>query len=198
MVVNDPCVSPNPSPSAEEPTPRSAVEPIQDRGDSVDAMLRQWADHRPGVDVSSSEVVARLLRAARLAEELFEARLRRQPGRTITNVGDFDLLQTLRRAAPGHALTPGQLMRHLVVSSAGLSGRLNRLERDGWIVRTASPDDRRRSLVRLTVQGREEFDRRLEDHLAAERELLSVLDARERAVVVDALRKLLFLLEASE
>jgi DNA-binding MarR family transcriptional regulator len=89
-------------------------------------------------------------------------------------------------------------MRHLVVSSAGLSGRLNRLERDGWIVRTASPDDRRRSLVRLTVQGREEFDRRLEDHLAAERELLSVLDARERAVVVDALRKLLFLLEASE
>ncbi|MEV0016159.1 MarR family winged helix-turn-helix transcriptional regulator [Streptomyces tendae] len=178
--------------------PRSAVEPIQDRGDSVDAMLRQWAEHRPGVDVSSSEVVARLLRAARLAEELFEARLRRQPGRTITNVGDFDLLQTLRRAAPGHALTPGQLMRHLVVSSAGLSGRLNRLERDGWIVRTASPDDRRRSLVKLTVQGREEFDRRLEDHLAVERKLLSVLDARERAVVVDALRKLLFLLEAPE
>lgn len=198
MVVNDPCVSPNPSPSAEEPAPRSAVEPIQDRGDSVDAMLRQWAEHRPGVDVSSSEVVARLLRAARLAEGLFEARLRRQPGRTITNVGDFDLLQTLRRAAPGHALTPGQLMRHLVVSSAGLSGRLNRLERDGWIVRTASPDDRRRSLVRLTVHGREEFDRRLEDHLAVERELLSVLDARERAVVVDALRKLLFLLEAPE
>ncbi|MGX1122371.1 DNA-binding MarR family transcriptional regulator [Streptomyces ambofaciens] len=48
------------------------------------------------------------------------------------------------------------------------------------------------------MQGREEFDRRLEDHLAVERELLSVLDARERAVVVDALRKLLFLLEASE
>ncbi|WP_399895180.1 MarR family winged helix-turn-helix transcriptional regulator [Streptomyces sp. BBFR51] len=123
------------------------------------------------------------LRAARLAEELFEERLRRQPGRTITNVGDFDLLQTLRQAAPGHALTPGQLMRHLVVSSTGLSGRLNRLERDGWIVRTASPDDRPRSLVSLTMQGREEFDRRLESHLAVECELLSVLDARERVVV---------------
>ncbi|MFF9862945.1 MarR family winged helix-turn-helix transcriptional regulator [Streptomyces tendae] len=161
-------------------------------------MLRQWEERRPGVDVSSSEVLARLLRAARLAEELFEEQLRRQPGRTITNVGDFDLLQTLRRTAPGHALTPGQLMRHLVVSSAGLSGRLNRLERDGWIVRTASPDDRRRSLVSLTVQGREEFDRRLEGHLAVERELLSVLDARERVVVVGALRKLLLALEASE
>lgn len=49
-------------------------------------------------------------------QELFEDRLRRQPGRTITNLGDFDLLQTLRRAAPGNASTPGQLMQHLVVS----------------------------------------------------------------------------------
>ncbi|XVV33751.1 MarR family winged helix-turn-helix transcriptional regulator [Streptomyces sp. CA-100214] len=154
-------------------------------------MLRQWEEQRPGVDVSSSEVLARLLRAARLAEELFEERLHRQPGRTITNVGDFDLLQTLRRTAPGRAVTPGQLMRHIVVSSAGLSGRLNRLERDGRIIRTVSPDDRRRSLVSLTMQGREELDLRLEGHLAVERELLSVLDARERGVVVGALRKLL-------
>jgi hypothetical protein len=51
-------------------------------------------------------------------QELFEDRLRRQPGRTITDVGDFDLLQTLRRAALGNVLTPGQLMQHLVVSSA--------------------------------------------------------------------------------
>jgi DNA-binding MarR family transcriptional regulator len=161
-------------------------------------MLRQWAGRLPGLDVSSSEVLARLLRAARLAEELFAERLRRQPGRIITNVGDFDLLQTLRRAAPGHALTPGQLMRYLVISSAGLSGRLNRLERDGWIVRTASPDDRRRSLVALTTQGREEFDRRLEGHLAVERQLLSVLSPEERATVVSALRKMLLILEGTE
>ncbi|AZM79694.1 MarR family transcriptional regulator [Streptomyces sp. KPB2] len=129
--MNDPCVSPNLSPSADEPAPRPAVEPCPERGDSVDAMLRQWAERRPGVDVSSSEVLARL-------------------------------------------------------------------EQDGWIVRTASPDDRRRSLVSLTARGREEFDRRLEDHLAVERELLSVLDSRERLVVVGALRKLLLVLEASE
>lgn len=164
----------------------------------MDVMLRQWEERLPGVDVSSGEVLTRLLRAARLAEELFEERLRRQPGRTIANVGDFDLLQTLRRAAPGNALTPGQLMQLLVVSSAGLSGRLNRLERDGWIVRTASPDDRRRSLVTLTSQGREEFDRRLEGHLAVERQLLSVLSAEERVTIVSALRKLLLMLEATE
>jgi hypothetical protein len=59
-------------------------------------------------------------------QELFEDRLRRQPGRTITDVGDFDLLQTLRRAPLGNVLTPGQLMQHLVVSSEGLSGPLSR------------------------------------------------------------------------
>lgn len=180
------------------PVPQPPASSYPHHGDSVDIMLRQWRGRSPEVDVSSGEVLARLLRTARLAEELLEDRLRRQPGRTITNVGDFDLLQTLRRAAPGNALTPGQLMQYLVVSSAGLSGRLNRLERDGWIVRTASPDDRRRSLVTLTAQGREEFDQHLESHLAVERQLLSVLSVEERAVVVSALRKLLLTLEAAE
>ncbi|MFK0120844.1 MarR family winged helix-turn-helix transcriptional regulator [Streptomyces sp. NPDC090994] len=199
--MNDPHERPSPPPpteAAEPLRPAPPTHPPAQPGDSADVLLRQWEGQPPGVDVSSSAVLARLLRAARLAEDLFVERLRRQPGPALTNVGDFDLLRTLRRAAPGNALTPGQLMRSLVISSAGLSGRLNRLERDGWIVRTASPDDRRRSLVTLTQQGRREFDRRLESHLAVERQLLSVLSPEERGAVVTALRKLLLALETAE
>ncbi|GGT33346.1 MarR family transcriptional regulator [Streptomyces chromofuscus] len=166
-------------------------------GDSVDAMLRQSRLQWPELDVSSMAVIGRLLRAARLTEEVLADRLRRREGRTIANVGDMDLLLALRRAAPSYALTPGQLMRSLIVSSAGLSGRLNRLEREGWITRTISPEDRRSTRVSLTEQALAELDTRIEALFALERELVSVLEPDERATVARALRKLLLSLESA-
>ncbi|MFE7354135.1 MarR family winged helix-turn-helix transcriptional regulator [Streptomyces sp. NPDC057543] len=164
-------------------------------GDSVDAMLAEWRSEWPELDVSSSEVVARLLRAARLLEELFATRLRRSGGLPIANVGDFDLLQALRRSGPPYALTPGQLRRALVVSSAGLTGRLNRLEREGWIERGPSPVDGRSTLVGLTEEGRASFDHAVRRHFGLEQDVLSVLEPGERAAIADALRKLLVSLE---
>ncbi|MEV5010666.1 MarR family winged helix-turn-helix transcriptional regulator [Streptomyces sp. NPDC093064] len=164
--------------------------------DSVDAMLAEWRSEWPELDVSSSEVIARLLRAARLLEDLFASGLRRQGGMPIANVGDFDLLQALRRGGPPYALTPGQLRQALIVSSAGLTGRLNRLEREGWIERGPSPVDGRSTLVRLSEEGRASFDRAVERHFTLERDVLSVLEPKERAGVADALRKILVFLEA--
>ncbi|GAA3828812.1 MarR family winged helix-turn-helix transcriptional regulator [Streptomyces chiangmaiensis] len=166
-------------------------------GDSVDAMLSEWRSEWPELDVSSSEVIARLLRAARLLEELFAIGLRRPGGLAIANVGDFDLLQALRRGGRPYALTPGQLRQALTVSSAGLSGRLNRLEREGWIERGPSPVDGRSTLVRLSEEGRVSFDRLVERHFALERDVLSVLEPAERAGIADALRKILVSLEGN-
>ncbi|AYL37593.1 MarR family winged helix-turn-helix transcriptional regulator [Streptomyces fungicidicus] len=164
-------------------------------GDSVDVMLAELRSEWAGLDVSSSEVVARLLRAAQLLEERFTAQLRRAGGMAVANVGDFDVLHALRRSGPPYALTPGQLRRALVVSSAGLTGRFNRLEREGWIERGPSPVDGRSTLVRLTEEGRTNVDRVLERHFGLERDVLSVLEPGERASVAHALRKLLMSLE---
>lgn len=166
-----------------------------DDGDSVDVMLAEWRGEWPELDVSSSEVFARLLRAARLLEERFATHLHRSGGMPIANVGDFDLLQALRRSGAPYALTPGQLRQALIVSSAGLTGRLNRLEREGWIERGPSPVDGRSTLVSLTGKGRASFDRLVERHFALEREVLSALEPEERAGMADALRKLLVSLE---
>ncbi|MBL3665300.1 MarR family transcriptional regulator [Streptomyces sp. M2CJ-2] len=164
-------------------------------GDSVDTMLAEWHSEWPELDVSSTEVIARLMRTARLLEERFVAQLRRAGGVPIANLGDFDVLHALRRSGPHHALTPGQLRQALIVSSAGLTGRFNRLEREGWIERGPSPDDGRSTLVRLTEEGRASVDRVLEAHFGLEREALSVLDPEERAAIRDSLRKLLVSLE---
>ncbi|MEV7994738.1 MarR family transcriptional regulator [Streptomyces sp. NPDC086077] len=165
--------------------------------DSVDAMLGQWRGQWPQLDVSSGAVIGRVLRAARLTEELMEEGLRRQEGRSIANLGDLDVLLALRRTGPPFVLTPGQLMGSLIVSSAGLSGRLKRLERAGWINRTASPDDRRSSRVSLAEDALPELDRRVEAYFALERNLVSVLEAEEQDAVAGALRKLLVRLETA-
>ncbi|MFF0104835.1 MarR family winged helix-turn-helix transcriptional regulator [Streptomyces hirsutus] len=164
-------------------------------GDSVDEMVGEWRSEWPELDVSSTEVIARLVRTARLLEELFVTQLRRADGGPLANLGDFDVLHALRRSGPPYALTPGQLRRALIVSSAGLTGRLNRLEREGWIERGPSPDDGRSTLVRLTEEGRARLVGVMEQHFVLERKALSVLDPEERAAVKNGLRKLLMSLE---
>lgn len=164
--------------------------------DAADLARKQWAAARPGLDVSPVEVLARIQRLSQLIDEAQNRRLRRRPGKLVPNHGDFDVLRALRRTGPPHAMTPTELRRAMLVSPAGMSGRLKRLEQEGWIVRTASPLDGRSTLVRLTPQGLADLDRDLEDHYAFEADLLRALDPAERDAVASALRRLLLDLES--
>jgi DNA-binding MarR family transcriptional regulator len=48
--------------------------------------------------------------------------------------------------------TPGRLAELTGLSSGAITGVLDRLERAGFVEREGDPDDRRRTLVRLTPQ----------------------------------------------
>ncbi|CAL9359151.1 hypothetical protein SUDANB145_00627 [Streptomyces sp. enrichment culture] len=163
--------------------------------DAVDTATQEWAAACPRLDVSPGEVLARVQRLAQLIEEAQSRRLRRRPGMVVSNLGDFDVLRALRRAGPPYALTPTRLREAMLVSGAGLSGRLKRLEREGWISRTASPDDGRSSLVSLTPEGVADLDRDLEGHYAFESDLLRALDVEGRDRLAGDLRTLLLDLE---
>src|SRR5262245_9739921 len=52
------------------------------------------------------------------------------------------------------SVSAGDLAELLHVHPSTLTGVLDRLERRGWLAREADPDDRRRSLFRLTNKGR--------------------------------------------
>ncbi|CAL9346699.1 hypothetical protein SUDANB58_00378 [Streptomyces sp. enrichment culture] len=164
--------------------------------DAVDTATRQWAASCPRLDVSPGEVLARIQRLGQLIEEAQNRRLRRRPGMLVGNLGDFDVLRALRRVGPPYALTPGQLRQAMLVSGAGLSGRLKRLEQEGWITRTTSPEDGRSTIVRLTPEAVADLDRDLENHFAFESDLLRSLGADERHRVAADLRTLLLDLES--
>jgi DNA-binding MarR family transcriptional regulator len=63
---------------------------------------------------------------------------------------EYETLHSLMiRDTPGTA-SPTDLADDVGVSGAGMTGRLDGLEKAGWVQRTASPDDRRRVVVEIT------------------------------------------------
>ncbi len=142
----------------------------------VDETLAEWARVRPDLDTTAMGTVLRLGQlmalAARRVDEVF-----RPLGITL---GEFDVLAALRRAGPGAARSPGTLARLAMVTPAGMTGRLDRLEAAGLVRRRPDPDDRRGTLVALTPAGAALADRAVEDLVASEEAVLSALAPRDR------------------
>ena len=113
-------------------------------------------------------------------------------------IGEFDVLATIRRAGPPFTITPSQLTKWLMLSPSGITSRLDRLEKLGLIERKPSPDDRRSLLVVLTAEGKRVADEAVTAHLAKEISLVSALGAADRKALDHALRVLLHSFEAPE
>lgn len=159
--------------------------------DHLDCIAAQWRRERPDLDVAPLELVGRLLRAAMLADAALADGL----GEHELQPGWFDLLAALRRAGDPYELNPTELMRATMLSSGGMTKRLDRLAEAGLVERRPDPADRRGVLVRLTPRGREVVDRALADHVANEERLLGTLGASDRRALDNVLRKLLADLE---
>lgn len=150
-------------------------------------MVDQWARERPDLELVPMALFARLGRFHALATKAIEAALQaRLPG----GIGEFDVLAALRRAGKPFTLPPSELARALMLSPAGMTSRLDRLEAQGLIARKADPKDRRSMLAVLTEQGRAVIDAAVGDHVANEARLLSVLSQAERHTLDTLLRKL--------
>jgi len=159
--------------------------------DRLDEIAAQWARERPDLDVSALALLGRLFRVADLADDALGGPAAAHGLRP----GWFDLLAALRRAGEPFELNPTELMRATMLSSGGMTKRLDRLAEAGLVARRPDPGDRRGTLVRLTPRGRDAIDAALESHLAAEEALLGPLDADERARLDELLRRLLAALE---
>lgn len=161
--------------------------------DRVDEILAEWARERPELDTTAMGVVGRLMLVARLADERLSAPLRERG----LERGWFDLLAALRRAGRPYELNPKALMEAVMLSSGGMTKRLDSMERAGLIERRPDPADRRGTLVRLTPAGRRAVDRAVQFHVANEDRLLASLGQDEVRALDGMLRKLLTDLEES-
>lgn len=161
--------------------------------DHVDGIVESWRRERPDLDVAALALLARLFRTAHLADTALAQQL---AGHELDR-GWFDVLATLRRAGSPYALNPTQLMRTMMLSSGGMTKRLDRLAEAGLIERVADPNDRRGTLVKLTRRGKTTIDRLLPVHLSNEEQLLAPLSPKQQRTLDDLLRALLANLESS-
>ncbi len=155
--------------------------------DPVDELLAQWRRERPDIDFAPMGLIGRVGRLSALIGRSIDAEL----GDHALTVGEFDVLAALRRSGAPFELKPTDLSRALMLSPAGMTNRLDRLEAAGHVERRMDPDDRRSYLVRLSKQGRSTIDRAVVAHVDNETRLLAPLTEREQRTLDSLLRKML-------
>ncbi|GAA3974925.1 MarR family transcriptional regulator [Streptomyces marokkonensis] len=157
------------------------------RNDPVDAIIDQWAEVRPDLDTAAMEVFGRVFRLARAMGD----RMEKAYTRFGISRGEFDALATLRRSGEPYTLSPRQLSATLMLTTGGMTGRLDKLERAGLLRRSPDPHDRRGLQVTLTDRGLELIDEAVGAGLAVQTEALSVLDDERAGQLAVLLRDLL-------
>lgn len=161
--------------------------------DLVDLILDQWERTSPSLNVASIAVLGRLHRSDLRYQGLVSDEL----ARFDLNTAAFDVLASLRRS-PEHRRTAGQLAEVGLITSGGLTQRIDRLERDGLVSRVKEPGDRRKVYVELTAKGLDVIDQVLEAHFAEQEQMLEGLSQTERKQLAALLGRLEISLELYE
>ena len=156
--------------------------------DRAGVAVAQWRKQRPDLDHSPIAVLGRLAEAAQLVQRDHLEPLFTRFG---INGGEYDVLASLRRAGGDCALTPTALCAATMLSSGGMTDRLDRLEQAGLIERRPNPADRRGSLVALTKRGFARVEAVVVAHLENERHVLAGLAKAEQKQLAALLAKLI-------
>ncbi|GGK33761.1 MarR family winged helix-turn-helix transcriptional regulator [Nocardia camponoti] len=162
---------------------------VTENSDGVGEIIRQWAVARPELDVSALEIFGRMHRSFLL----YRSRINGVFEQFGTNEAGFDVLACLRRAEPGFRRTAGELAQQTLVTTGGLTLRVNRLEEAGLVIRERDSEDNRVVYVSLSDAGRDLVDRVADVHFA---ELTRMLEGLGPAQKVQ-LAGLLTVLEGS-
>ncbi|MCX4748044.1 MarR family transcriptional regulator [Kitasatospora sp. NBC_01287] len=137
--------------------------------DAVDAIVEQWRVVRPELQTDAMAVFGRIYRLARVMGDRIE-KIYQQWG---ISRGEFDVLATLRRAPAPHALSPRELTATLMLTTGGMTGRLDKLERAGLVTRSPDPTDRRGLRITLTERGLTVVDQAVAAGLAEQQRALA-------------------------
>ncbi len=154
--------------------------------DRVDSILKQWAGERPDLDASPIGIFGRISRIDRLFEQSM-AEFLRPHGLTL---GLFDVLAALRRNGEPFQAKPSELAAMTMLTSGGMTGRVDQLENLNLVRRVPDPDDRRVMMAQLSPEGRELIDQLMGEHLDRGRTRLEWLHDGESEDFAGYLRRL--------
>ncbi|MFI5619120.1 MarR family winged helix-turn-helix transcriptional regulator [Streptomyces sp. NPDC051567] len=179
--------APGPGPGAGAGAPGTAPAPAED---SVDRHIARWSGKVP-FDVTVEEVITRIQLLAKHVSHGKDRAL----AETGLQASEFETMHRLAsRGAPWRAPSAA-LAAELLLSPAGMTGRLDTLERSGLIRRLRTAPDRRRVEVELTEEGHRRWSEAMRWRGIADTEMVEPLDDAERAALAALLKRMLLHVE---
>ncbi|MFF1478584.1 MarR family winged helix-turn-helix transcriptional regulator [Streptomyces sp. NPDC058301] len=165
------------------------AEEAEGKRDWTDGHVEQWLPVLPGLDPAVEGAVTRM---KKLTDHLRRVRERSLVDFALDRP-EFDTLHKL--AGRGGTATPSQLATDLDLAPASVTGRLDALERRGFLRRTPSTTDRRRVHVELTESGRATWRGAMDMLGDEESRVLGALSRDERELLNDMLRRIMIVAE---
>ncbi len=156
--------------------------------DRFDRVIEGWSASRPELDFTPLEVVTRVLRAAHYLQIRLDG-LASAYG--LSHRGDLEVLTDLDLEGPQ---TPSELAESLLLTSGGMTVRLNRLQAAGLVERHPNPHDGRGVLVHLTPTGSDLARDALINLLQSQAQTIEGLAQGDRDHLTRLLRSLLITL----
>jgi DNA-binding MarR family transcriptional regulator len=154
--------------------------------DAVDAIVAQWRVERPDLDPSPIALFGRIHRIYLRYQTVITGAFAEHD----LNPASFDVLAALRRAGSPYRKSSSELAKGSLLSSAGVTFRLDRLEEAGLIERQRDTDDRRVVHSQLTERGFAAIEEAITAHLDNEHRMLTGLTKAECAQLSRLLAKL--------
>jgi DNA-binding MarR family transcriptional regulator len=156
--------------------------------DSVDGHIEHWKREIPELDPLVEGVFTRMQMLLRHLKQTRHATL-------VDHYGleeyEYATLHFLGGCGPDHRATPSEIAAWQRMSPSGITGRLDALEKRGFIRRLPSPADRRKVIVELTEEGRQAWRSTFDPQTNEEAKVLAALDPDEQEQLNAMLRRML-------
>jgi DNA-binding MarR family transcriptional regulator len=136
---------------------------------SVSTIIAQWQREKPTLDTGPMALFGALARAFLLTSPVIEKFM----AKNGVARGMFDVLAALRRTGSPYRLPPSTLSKSLMLSGAGMTNRLDRLEVMRLIVRQPDPNDRRSVRIQLTPKGLQLVERLIPQLVEIEKQIVA-------------------------
>ncbi len=127
----------------------------------------------------------KILKTSNFIEKKIRENLRKQHNTTLPR---FDVMSALYRAEK--ALKMNEISGVLKVSNGNITGIIDRLVKDGHVLRVSEKGDRRSNLVSLTKKGRVQFELYATDHELWTNMILGRLSEKEADTLSGLLDKI--------
>jgi DNA-binding MarR family transcriptional regulator len=165
--------------------------------DGADLHVERWRDHWVLDQGFDDEVEAMTVRIWTIHKQ-FRAATKEAAAEVGLQDFEYETLHSLMiRDTPGRA-SPGELAQEMGVSNAGVTGRLDSMEKKGWVKRMPGVGDRRRVEVEATREGLRLWREAMQLRGTVEDEVATALSNQELVTLNRLLKKMTLRIEANK